>query len=131
MYEIIGNIKHGNKNDNGFKRLAPGDIVEDDFFTDSEKKKLTSSSTPYIKKVVVEKNKKPSAIETIKVKPLVDLSTITVAKSKELLNDVKELSNLERYLDQERSRGEFERRSLTRFIEGLIHELTGYTYTNK
>lgn len=119
-YKIKAQIKHGKSGK--IYKFVGGEIVDDDFFTEKEKERLIPD---YIEKIPENVSVKKSSLKTEKIKQLKDLSEMTVWQCKELLENEYDITTLLKYLDQERARGPEERITLTRYIDGKVHELTG------
>lgn len=117
-YEILIPIKHGAEGK--IYELEVGDIVPNDFFSEEQIKSL------FTHKAMRESLEKPGTpLPSGTVEELIDLSSMTVAVAKELLEAETDVTRLTKYLDQE-SHNPNGRRSMTEFIERKIKYLTGY-----
>ncbi len=97
--------------------LMPGDIVAGDIFDPRDRKRFLDLGC-------IEKSKKKvSKIKGVVTPALVDLSTLSVAEIKEVLELEYNGANLERYLDQENNQ-DAPRKSVVRYLNNRITELT-------
>lgn len=114
--EALKRIRYGR--DGKKWRIKVGDIVADDFFKLSEKKQLLAGEK--VKKTLGT----PDNLVGIEQDKLLDLTKMSVPQAKEFLDEVPDIVELEKYLDQENN-AELPRKSLIGFIEKRILDASG------
>jgi len=121
-FRILEPILHGI--DNQVFKLKPGEIIPDDFLQPDEIQRQLSLKN--IEEVQgIHENPEPPTKDK-EIEPLQDISKMTVPEVREFLEDHVEVSELERYLDQENSRGAETRKTVVDYISRRIKELTGF-----
>jgi hypothetical protein len=101
-------------------RLEKDDIVPRDFFLSADRKDCLKHG--FIEHSKERPNQK---LDGSDIPLLADITQMTVAQAKEFLEEEPHIVNLEKYLDQENAQ-EFTRKTITRYIERRIKELTGF-----
>lgn len=122
-YKVLSPIKHGKGAEVFF--LEFGQIVDDNFFTESQVNSLVSvGSLEKVREKELEKEETVVVPESIEVPILSDIKKVTVVEAKEILEKEGDLVNLYKYLDAEKGQ-KYPRKTVVDYIDIRIKDLTG------
>lgn len=106
------------KSDGVLYNLMPGDIANEDIFDPRDQDRFLDNG------FITKSKKKTTQIKGTATPKLADLDKMSVAEAKEFLETEYNGTNLEKYLDREESRQGSPRKTVIRFINNRILELT-------
>jgi len=122
-YKILEHLLHGTRAK--VFSLHPGEVVEDELFTKDQAAHLVEIKSI---EACVDPHEKPlpeKKLESEEIPELPDIQKMTVAETKEMLNDETDIVKLHKFLDAENADNK-PRKGVTEFIELRVKELTGY-----